>query len=219
MTLIQIKLPYENKEESRSDQISRSVMSDSLRPNEPQHTRPPCRSPTPRVYPNSCPVSWWCHPTISSSVVPFSSCPQSFPASGSFTMSWLFASGGQSIRASASASVLSLNIQGWFPLGLTASISLLSKGLLQHHSSKVSILQRSAFLMVQLSHPYTTLVQAGERDWRGRLGMDSGYELRRYFNSRGKKRLGLVFMYPLGAQRHLLNKNNLKDSSTLHILH
>ena len=86
-----------------------SVMSDSLRPHELQHTRPPCPSPTPRVHPNPCPLSRWCHPTISSSVVPFSSCPQSFPASGSFPMHQLFATGGQSIRASVSASVLAKN--------------------------------------------------------------------------------------------------------------
>ena len=89
-----------------SVQFSCSVMSDSLQPHESQHARPPCPSPTPGVYPNSCPLSWWCHPTISSSVIPFSSCPQSFPASGSFPMSQLFTSGGQSIRVSASASVL-----------------------------------------------------------------------------------------------------------------
>ena len=85
---------------------------------------PPCPSPTPRVYPNSCPSSRWCHPTISSSVVPFSSCPQSFPASGSFPMSWLFTSSGQSIGVSASASALPMTIQGWFPLWLTGLISL-----------------------------------------------------------------------------------------------
>ena len=110
-------------------QLRRSIVSDSLRPHEPQHARPPCPSPTPRVYSNSCPSSWWCHPTISSSVVPFSSCPQSFPASGSFQMSQLFTWGGQSIGASASASVLPKNIQDWFPLGLTGLISLVSKGL------------------------------------------------------------------------------------------
>ena len=98
----------------------------------------------------------WCHPTISSFVAPFSSFPQSFPGSGSFPVSQLFTSGGQSIGASASASVLPMNIQGWFPLGSTGLISLLSKGLLQHHSSKASILQFSAFLIVQLSHPYMT---------------------------------------------------------------
>ena len=112
-----------------SVQLSCSVMSDSLEPHEPQHAGPPCPSPTLGVYPKSCPLSWWCHPAISSSVVPFSSCLQSFPASGSFQMSQLFASGGQTIGASASASVLPVNIQGWFPLGSTGLISLLSKGL------------------------------------------------------------------------------------------
>ena len=112
-----------------SVQFSRSVVSDSLWPHEPQHARPPCPSPTPGVYSDSCPLSWWCHLTISSSVVPFSSCLQSFPASGSFQMSQLFASGGQSIGASASASVLPMNIQDWFPLGWTGWISLQSKGL------------------------------------------------------------------------------------------
>ena len=110
-----------------SVQFSHSVTSDSLQPHEPQHARPPCPSPTPRVDWNSCPLSRWCHPTISSSVVPFSSCPQSFPASGSFPMSQLFTSGGQSIGVSASASVLPMNIQDWFPLGWTGWISLLSK--------------------------------------------------------------------------------------------
>ena len=96
-------------------QFSRSVMSSSLQPHEPQHARPPCPSPTPGVHSNSCPSSRWCHPSISSSVVPFSSCPQSFPASGSFLMSQLFTSGGQSIGVSASASVLPVNIWDWFP--------------------------------------------------------------------------------------------------------
>ena len=94
-----------------------------------QHTRPPCSSPTPGVHPNSCPLSRWCHPTISSSVIHFSSCPQSFPASGSFPVNQLFTSGGQSIGASASALVLPMNIQGWFLLRLTGLISLLSKEL------------------------------------------------------------------------------------------
>ena len=141
-------------------QFSRSVVSDSLQPREPQHARPHCPSPTPRVYPNSCPLSWWCHPTISSSVIPFSSRPQSFPASGSFQMSQLFAWGGQSIGVSASASVLPMNSQDWSPLGWTGWISLQSKGLLksllQHHSSKASVLWHSAFFIVQLSHPYMT---------------------------------------------------------------
>ena len=111
------------------------------------------------VYSNSCPSSWWCHPTMSSSVVPFSSHLQSFPASGSFQMSQFFASDGQRIGASASASVLPVNIQDWFPLGLTGWISLQSKrlwSLLQHHSSKASILHHSAFFIVRHSHPYVT---------------------------------------------------------------
>ena len=138
-------------------QFSHSVVSDSLWPPGLQHDRLPCPSPTPGAYSNSCPSSQWCHPTISSSVVPFSSCLQSFPASGSFLISQFFASGGQSIRASASA--LPMNIQDWFLLGLTGLISLLSKwlkSLLQHHRSKASILPCSAFFMVQLSHPYMT---------------------------------------------------------------
>ena len=108
---------------------SHPVMSNSLWPNGLQHTRPPCPPPTPRVYSNSCPLSWWCHPIISSSVVPFSSWLQSFPASGSFLRSQFFSSGGQSIGASASASVLPMNTQDWSPLGWTGWISLQSKGL------------------------------------------------------------------------------------------
>ena len=143
-----------------SVQCSCSVVSDSLRPHEPQHARPPSPSPIPGVYPNSCPLSWWCHPTISSSVISFSSCPQSFPTSGSFPMSQLFISGGQSIGVSASTSVRPVNTQDWSPLGWTGWISLQTKGLsslLQHHSSKASILMHSAFFTVQLSHPYMTI--------------------------------------------------------------
>ena len=103
---------------SSSVQFSRSVMSDSLQPHGPQHSRPPCPSPTPGVYLNSYPLSQWCHPTILSSVVPFSSCPQSFPVSGSFQMSQFFISGGQSIGVSASISVLPMNTQDWIPLGV-----------------------------------------------------------------------------------------------------
>ena len=102
---------------------------DFLQPHRLQHARLPCPSPTPRVCSNSCPLSWWCHPAISSSVVPLSSYLQSFPASGSFLMSWFFTLGGQSIWVSASSSVLSMNIQDWFPLGLTGLISLQPKGL------------------------------------------------------------------------------------------
>ena len=108
-----------------SVQFSRSVVPDSLRPHKPQHARPPCPWPTSRVYPNSRPLSRWCHLTISSSIVPFSSLLQSFTSSGSFTMTQFFASGGQSTGTSGSASVLPMNIQGWFPLGLTDLISLL----------------------------------------------------------------------------------------------
>ena len=117
--------------------FSCSVTSDPLQPHGLQHTRPPCSSPTPGARSNSCPLIWLGHPTISSSVIPFSSCLQSFPASGSFLMSWLFASGGQSIRASASTSVLPMNVQDWFPLGWTSWISLQSKGLLRVFSNTV----------------------------------------------------------------------------------
>ena len=112
-----------------SVQFSRSVVSDSLRPHGQQHARPPCPSPTPGVHTNSCPLSWWCHPTISSSVAPFATCLQSFPASGSFQMSQLFASCGQSIGVSASTSVLPMNTQDWSPLGWTGWIPLQSRGL------------------------------------------------------------------------------------------
>ena len=134
-------------------------MSDSLWPHGMQHARLPCPLPTPRACSNSCPSSQWCHITISSSVVPFSSCLQSFPASGSFQMSQLSASDGQNIGVSASTLVLPMNTQDWSPLGWTGWISWQSNGLsslLQHHSSKASILWHSAFFIVQLSHPYTT---------------------------------------------------------------
>ena len=133
-------------------------MSNSLRPHGLQHTRPRCPSPSHGAYPNSFPLSRWCHPTISSSVVPFSSRPQSFPASGSFQMSQFFRSGGQTIGVSASTSVLPMNTQNWFPLGWTGWIPFQGtlKSLLQHHSSKAAILWCSAFFIVQLSHPYMT---------------------------------------------------------------
>ena len=114
-----------------------------------QHVRPPCPSPTPRVYSNSCPLSWWCHPAISSSVIPFSSYLQSFPASGSFQMSQFFTSGGQSSGASASASVLPMNIQDWFPLGWTGWISLQSKELSSVFSN--TTVQKHQFFGTQLS--------------------------------------------------------------------
>ena len=135
-------------------------MSNSLQPHELHYTRPPYPSAAPKACSNSCPSSRWCHPTSSSSVVPFSSCPQSFPASGSFPMSQLFASGGQSVGVSASASVLQMNNQDWSHLGWTGSISLLSKGLSRVFSNttswKASIPLHSAFFIVQLSHPYMT---------------------------------------------------------------
>ena len=149
--LFQVKYP--------SVQFSHSVMSDSLWAHELQHARPPCPSPTPRVYPNPCPLSQWCHPTISSPVIPFSSCPQSFQASGSFQMSQLFASGGQSIGVSASASVLPMNIQDWFPLGWTCWISLQSKGLSRVFPNTTVQKHQffgTAFFTVQLSHLYMT---------------------------------------------------------------
>ena len=140
-----------------SVQFSCSVMSDSLQPHVPQHARPPDLSPTSRVYPISCPLSWWCHPTISSSVVPFSSCSQSLPASRSFSMSQLFASCSQSIGVSALASVLPMNTQDWSPLGSWLDLLAVQgtfKSLLQHHSWKASVLQHSAFFIVQLSYQY-----------------------------------------------------------------
>ena len=138
-------------------QFSCSVMPDSLWPHGLQHTRLPCPSPTPKACSNACPSSQWCHPTISSSAIPFSSCLQSFPAWRSFLMSQFYLSGGQSIGVS--SLVLPMNTQDSFHLGWTGWISLQSKSpksLLQHHSSKASILLHSAFLIVQVSHPYTT---------------------------------------------------------------
>ena len=134
---------------SQSVQFSQSVVSDSLRPHESQHARPPCPSPIPGVHPNSCPSSRWCHPTISPSVVPFSSCPQSFPALGSFPMNQVFASGRESIGVSASTSVLLMNTQNWFPLGWTGWISLQSKALLRVFSN--TTVQKHQFFGTQLS--------------------------------------------------------------------
>ena len=132
-----------------SVQFSHSVMPNSLWTHETQHARPSCPSPNPRVHPNPCPSSQWCHPTISSSIVPFSSCPQSFPVSGSFPMSQLFASGGQSIGVSASASVLPMNTHDWSPLGWTCWISLQSKGPSRVFSN--TTVQKHQFFCAQLS--------------------------------------------------------------------
>ena len=141
-----------------SVQFSHSVMSDSLRPHELQHARPPYLSPTARVYPNPCPWSRWCHSTISSSAIPFSSCPQSFPASGSFQTSQLFVSGSQNIGVSASTSVLPMNTQDWSPLGWTGWISLQSKGLSRVFSNTiVSARNNEAMSLEILFHGLYTL--------------------------------------------------------------
>ena len=145
-----------------SVQFSHSVVSDSLRPPESQHSRPPCPSPNPGVHSNSCPSSWWCHPAISSSVVPFSSCPQSLPASESFPISQLFTWGGQSTRVSTLASVLPKNTQDWSPLGWTGWISLQSRGLWRVLSN--TMVQKHLFFSAQLSlwsnsHIHTWLLE------------------------------------------------------------
>ena len=149
-----------------SVQFSHSVMSDSLRPHESQHARPPCPSPTPGVHPNSCPSSWWCHPAISSSVVPFSSCPQSLPTSGSFPMSQLFAWHGQRIGVSASASVFPKNTQGWSPLGWTGWMSLQSKGLSRVFSN--TTVQKHQFFGTQLSSQSNSHIHT----WRENHSLD-----------------------------------------------
>ena len=134
-----------------SIQFSCSMVSDSLQPHGLQHALLPCLSPTSGVYPNSCPLSWWCHPTISSCAIPFS-CLQSFPTLGSFLRNQFFTSGGQSIGASVSSSVLPMNSQDWFPLGLTSLIFLQSKRLSRKSISSSAL----TFFVVQLSHPYMT---------------------------------------------------------------
>ena len=136
----------------RHSVLSDSLLSDSLRPHELQHARPPCPSPTPGVHSNSCPSSWWCHPAMSFSVIPFSSCPQPLPASESFPMSQLFSWGGQSIGVSALASVLPMNTQSWSPLGWTGWISLQSKGLSRVFSNTSNTtVQKHQFFGTQLS--------------------------------------------------------------------
>ena len=139
--------------------FSRSVVSNSLQRHESQHTRPPCPSPTPRVYSNSYPSNQWCHPAILSSVGPFSSCPQSLPASGFFPMSQLFAWDGQSIGVSASASVLPMNTQDWSPLGWTAWISLQSKGLSRVFSN--TIVQKHPLFGTQISYEQVSSRKSG----------------------------------------------------------
>ena len=137
-----------------SVEFSCSVVSNSLRLHGLQHARLPCPSPAPGAYSNSCPLNWWCHPTISSSVVPFSSRLQSFPGSGSFQMSQFFATGGRNIRVSASASGLPMNIQDWFPLGWTGWISLLSKGLSRVFSN--TMVQKHQFFGSKLSSQFNS---------------------------------------------------------------
>ena len=152
-----MKSSISNVHQFSSVQFSHSVVSDSLRPHESQHTRPPCPSPTPRVHSNSCPSSQWCHPAISSSVVPFSSRPQSLSASESFPMSQLFAWGGQSIGVSALASGLPMSTQSWSPLGWTGWISLQSKGLSRVFSN--TTVQKHQFFRAQLSSQSNSHIQ------------------------------------------------------------
>ena len=143
-------------------QFSRSVVSDSVRPHGQQHARFPCPSPTPGAYSDSGPSHWWCHPTISSSVVPFFSSLQSFPASGSFPMSWFFTSGGQSTGVSASASVPPMNIQDWFPLGWTSWIFLQSKGLSRASPTP----QFKSFSSLALSFLYSPTLTSIHDHWK-----------------------------------------------------
>ena len=162
LTEVQGKIWLEYGERREQANQFSSVVSNSLQPHGLQHARLPCSSPTPGVYPSPCPLSWWCHPTISSSVVPFSSCPQSFRASGSFPMSRFFTSGGQSIGVSASASGLPKNIKDWFPFGWTGWISLQSKGLSRVFSN--TTVQKHQFFSSQLSlwsnsHIHTWLLE------------------------------------------------------------
>ena len=143
-------------------QFSHSVVSNSLRPHELQHARPPCPSPTPEVHPNSCPLSWWCHTAISSSVVPFASCPQSLPASGSFPMSQLFAWGGQSTGVSALASVLPMHTRGWSPFEWTGWISLQSKELSRIFSNIT--VQKHQFFGAQLSSQSNSYIRTWSQE-------------------------------------------------------
>ena len=166
-------------------------MSDSLQPNGMYHARLPCRSPPSRACSNSCSLSWWCHPAILSSVVPFSSCLQSFPASGSFQMSQLFPSGGQSIGTSVSASVLPMNIQDWLSLGLTGLISLLSKGISRIFS--YNTVQKHQFFGTQASlwsnsHIHTWLLENPTFD-----NMDLWYDIGRYLTDLMKQEQTILY--------------------------
>ena len=156
-----------------SVKFSCSVMSDSLRPHEAQYTRTPCPSPTPRVYSNWCPLSRWCHPTILFSVVPFSSCPQSFPASGSFQMNQLLASGGQSIGVSASTSVLPMNTQDWSPLGWTGWIALQSKGLSRVFSN--TTVQKHQFFSTSSQKQIKIHLHMEQSLWKTKLAKEIPY--------------------------------------------
>ena len=152
-------------------------MADTSGPHELQHTTLPCPSLFPRVCSNSCPLSQWCHPIISPSVTRFSSCPQSFPASGSFPMSPLLASGGQSIGVSASASVLPMHIQGWFPLGLTGLISLQSKGLSRVFSS-ITVWKHQFFGAQPSLWQYLTIIEIANN-----LNVENNYLISKYENN------------------------------------
>ena len=155
-------------------------MSDCLRPHEPQHARPPCPSPTPGVYSDSCPSSQWCHPAISSSVIPFSSCPQSLPALGSFPMSNLFTWGGQSIGVSASVSFLPMNTQDWSPLGWTRWISLQSKGLSRVFSN--TTVQKHQFFGAQLSSQSNSHIHTWPLDLPIHTAKSSVFSYQIYFS-------------------------------------
>ena len=155
-TVLEVLQKAKNRVAISSVQFSHTVVSDTLQPHGLQHARPPYPSPTPGVYPNSCPSSWWCHPALSSSVVPFFSCPQSLPASGSFLMSQLSTRGGQSIGISASASILPMNTQDWSPLGWTGWISLQSKRLSRVFSN--TTVQTHQFFSAQLYDPVIPLL-------------------------------------------------------------
>ena len=155
--------------------FSHSFVSDSLQPHGLQHTRSPCPSPTPRVYPNSCPLSQWCHPTFSFSTIPFSSCPQSFPSSGSFQMSQFFASGGQSIGVSASISVLPMKIQDWLPLAWTGWISYWNNVIKVGHKIQVRLGCSMCGVIGSFDHPWlllSSVIRCRQRKYRRDMECD-----------------------------------------------